>query len=257
MTPPALAPPSRSLPLPDGEVHIWRATLKSAGDLLELRGLLSPDERARADRFRSAGDRDGFVAARGALRRILALYTGERPEDLRFSYAAWGKPRLEPQTRAGTARLELSVSHSGALAFYAVSEGRPLGIDVERIVPVTENDERLSRSWLSEEELAEMSSLDASARTRRFYSLWTRKEAYLKARGEGLSLDPDRVRTSGDSFESAFEPEAARRWSLRELEAGPGYAAALAVEGHDWRLTEWEYPGSRRGPSTGQDPIPR
>ena len=120
-----------------------------------------------------------------------------------------------------------------------------MGIDVERIVPVSENDERLSRSWLSERELVEMSTMGSSARTRRFYSLWTRKEAYLKARGEGFSLAPDLVRIRcdpvGESFESAFEPGAARRWSLRELEAGPGYAAALAVEGHDWRLSEWEY----------------
>jgi len=210
---------------------------------MELRSVLSPDEGARADRFRVAADRARFVAARGALRRILARYTGERPEDLRFSYAAWGKPGLEPV--AGAHRIEFNVSHSGQLALYAVAEGRRLGVDVERIVPVTENDERLSRSWLSERELVEMSATDASARTRRFYSLWTRKEAYLKARGEGLSLDPDRVRIPydpvGGSFESAFEFGAAARWTLRELEVGPGYAAALAVEGHDWRLSEWEY----------------
>jgi 4'-phosphopantetheinyl transferase len=223
-------------------VHVWRATLAGGGDPSELRGLLSPDERGRADRFHAAGDRDDFVAARVALRRILARYTGERPEDLRFSRATWGKPRLDPRAGTGSDRLEFSVSHSGALALYAVAEGRRLGVDVERIVPVTANDERLSRSWLSEEELAEMASLDASALTRRFFSLWTRKEAYLKARGEGFSIAPDRVRISGDSIEAEFEPEAARRWSLRELEAAPGYAAALAVEGHDWRLSEWEYP---------------
>ena len=244
MTPPAPAARPASLRLPDGEVHVWRATLWSGpADLLELRSILSPDERARADRFRAAGDRARFVAARGALRRILARYTGEQPEDLRFSYAAWGKPRLEPG--AGAQRIEFNVSHSGQLAVYAIAEGRRLGVDVERIVPVTGNDERLSRSWLSEQELVELSAMDDSARTRRFYSLWTRKEAYLKARGEGLSLDPDRVRIPSDpiggSFESAFESGAAARWSLRELEAGPDYAAALAVEGHDWRLSEWEY----------------
>jgi 4'-phosphopantetheinyl transferase len=244
MTPASPAPPPGSLRLRDGEVHVWRAMLASSpGDLLELRGILSPDERARADRFHAADDRANFVAARGALRRILARYTGERPEDLRFSYAAWGKPRLEPAE--GARRIEFSVSHSDELAVYALAEGRRLGVDVERIVPVLENDERLSRSWLSEEELAELSLLDACARTRRFYWLWTRKEAYLKARGEGFSLPPDRVRISGDSvdspFESAFEPGAARRWTLRELETGPDYVAALAVEGHDWRLSEWDY----------------
>jgi len=241
---PAPSPRHRALRLPHGEVHVWRATLSSGpDDLLELRSILSPDERARADRFQAAGDRARFVAARGALRRILARYTGERPEHLRFSYAAWGKPRLEPASRAR--RIEFNVSHSGQLAVYAIADGRRLGVDVERIEPVTENDERLSRSWLSKQELAEMSTMDTSARTRRFFSLWTRKEAYLKARGEGLSLAPDRVRIPGDSvgesFDSAFESGAAVRWSLRELEIGPGYAAALAVEGHDWRLSQWEY----------------
>ncbi len=240
------APPIRpgSLRLPDGEVHVWRATLSSRpGDLLELRSILSPNERARADGFRAVRDRARFVAARSTLRRILARYIGERPEHLRFFYGPWGKPRLEPAARAQ--RIEFNVSHSGELALYAIADGRRLGVDVETIVPVTENDERLSRSWLSEQELGEMSTMDASARTRRLYSLWTRKEAYLKARGEGLSLAPDRVRVPrdsvGGSFESAFESGAAQRWSLRELEAGPGYAAALAVEGHDWRLSEWEY----------------
>src|SRR5262249_44949076 len=103
-------------------------------------------------------------------------------------------------------------------------------------------------SWLSEQELAEMSTMDGPGRTRRFYSLWTRKEAYLKARGDGFSLAPDRVRIplepAGGSFESDFEPGAAQRWSLLELEALPGYAAALAVEAHDWRLSQREYPAS-------------
>lgn len=243
MTPPPPAARPASLRLPDHEVHVWRAALSSeTGEASELRRLLSPDERARADRFRTADDRARFVAARAALRRILARYTGEEPERLRFAYAAWGKPRLE--STAG-ARIEFNVSHCDELAVYAFAAGRQLGIDVERIVPVSENDERLSRSWLSERELVEMSTMGPAARTRRFYSLWTRKEAYLKARGEGFSLAPDLVRFPSDpvggSFESAFEPGAARRWSLRELEAGPGYAAALAVEGHDWRLSEWEY----------------
>lgn len=247
MIPAAPAPPPAPLRLGDDEVHLWRATLTARpDDLPGLRDVLSPDERARADRFRADADLLAFAAARVALRRILARYTGERPEELRFSYGEWGKPRLE--ARGGTGRKEFSVSHSGSIALYAVAEGRRLGVDVEKIVPVTENDDRLSRTWLSEEELAEMSSLDAPARTRRFHSLWTRKEAYLKARGEGFSLSPERVRISsdpgGEPFTSAFEPEAARRWALRELEVAPGYAAALAVEGHGWRLSEWEYGGA-------------
>lgn len=243
MTPPAPAARPASLRLPDGEVHLWRATLSSGpADLMELRSVLSPDERARADRFRAVGDRARFVAARGALRRILARYTGERPEDLIFSYGRWGKPRLEPAARANP--IEFNVSHSGQIVLIAFAVGRRLGVDVEEILPMAENDERLSRSWLSELELSEMSTMDAPARTQAFYSLWTRREAYLKARGEGLSLPPECVEVSGESelpLEALSESESSRVCSLRNLEIGPGYAAALAVEGHGWRLSRWEY----------------
>src|SRR5262249_20772756 len=155
------------------------------------------------------------------LRRILAWYTGERPENLRFSYTASGKPRLD--SAAGGRRIEFNVGHSGQRAVYAIANGRRVGVDIERIVPIAGHEERLSRSWLSEQELAEMSTMDGPGRTRRFYSLWTRKEAYLKARGDGFSLAPDRVRIplepAGASFESDFEPGAAQRWSLLELES--------------------------------------
>lgn len=233
-----------SLRLPDGEVHVWRAVISSRlEDLAELRSVLSRDERARADRFRAVADRARFAVARGALRRILARYTGESPESLCFDYGPWGKPRLVPSDR--TVHIEFNLSHSGEMALFAFAQGRRLGVDVERIVRVENDDERLSRSWLSEHELAEMSAMDSSARTRRFYSLWTGKEAYLKARGEGLSLAPDRIRfphdSVGESFESAFEPDVGSRWSLRELDVGPGYAAALAVEGHEWRISHRDY----------------
>jgi 4'-phosphopantetheinyl transferase len=232
-----------SLRLPAGDVHVWRATVPTRPfDLAEDLNILSTDERTRADRFRAVGDRARFVAARGALRRILARYTGERPEHLLFSYGRWGKPRLEPAGRAK--RMEFNVSHSGQIVLIAFASGRRLGVDVEKILPVAENDERLSRSWLSELELSEMSTMDAPARTRAFYSLWTRREAYLKARGEGLSLPPECVEVPCESeppLESLSESPSSRLYSLRNLEIGPGYAAAVAVEGYGWRLSRWEY----------------
>jgi 4'-phosphopantetheinyl transferase len=215
-------------PLGDGEVHVWRAALSSRSlDLRELRDLLSPEERARAARFRFARDGARFIAARACLRRLLARYTGERAEHLRLAAGPFGKPRLDSQPAAR--RVEFNVSHSGPVALYAFAQRRRVGIDVERVLSIAEDDERLSDLWLSEAELLELAGLDRAARTRSFYALWTRKEAYLKARGEGLSLAPDRVRVFGERVLS--EPPEADRWSVRDLPVGSGYAAALAFEG--------------------------
>jgi 4'-phosphopantetheinyl transferase len=214
-------------PLRDGEVHVWRAALSvPLAELSELREVLSPDERSRAARFRFPRDRDRFIAARALLRRLLARYTGERPERLRLTTGPFGKPRLDAQLGGG--RVEFNMSHSGAVALYVFAEGRRVGIDVERVLSVAEDDERLSGLWLSAAEVAEMSAMGAVARARAFHSLWTRKEAYVKARGEGLSLAPDRVRVCEDRVS---EPGESVRWSLREVPVGPEYAAAVAVEG--------------------------
>ena len=127
------------------------------------------------------------------------------------------------------------------MALIALALARRVGIDVERVSAVSGDDERLSPLWLCAEELEELRGMQTKARTHAFYSAWTRKEAYLKARGEGLSGSPDQVRVGLSlsreaGWHSSFEPHASARWSLRELPVGPGYAAALAVEGFDWRL---------------------
>lgn len=213
-------------PLADGEVHVWQVALSVPPvDLSQLSELLSPEELARAGRFRLARDRDRFIAARAVLRRLLARYTGERAECVSFTTGPFGKPRLDAQP--GASRVEFNLSHSGSVALCAVAEGRRVGIDIETLLSIAEDDERLSRVWLSEGELAEMASMSAADRTRTFHALWTRKEAYLKARGEGLSLAPDRVQVCGDRVLS----ESGVHWSLRQIPLGPRYAAALAVEG--------------------------
>ena len=161
-------------------------------------------------------------------------------------------PRLEsPQRRPG---FEFNVSHSGEIALLAFALGRRTGVDVEIVLPLATDDERLSPLWLSETERSNLAAMDLEPRTRAFYSAWTRKEAYLKARGEGLSLAPDRVQLSvardpaTAAFESAFEQGASDHWSLSELGVGPDYAAALAVEGPGWRLSCWQYPSGTPGP---------
>lgn len=228
--------------LPRDEVHVWLAdvgAVAAAGA-----ALLSREERERSRQFRSARDRDRFVAARATLRQILARYCGQRPESLRFERSRLGKLRLV-HPWAGESGLEFNLSHAGDLAAYAIAAGRRVGVDVEAIEPVGDDDDRLSRAWLSARELADLERMDPDRRTRAFYAAWTHKEAYLKARGIGFSESPARWRARFDAASGsavARRPlglSVAARWRILDLAVRPGFAGALAAEGHRWRLRVW------------------
>ena len=227
------------------EVHVWRASCRLAADEVKaLRGLLSEDETARADRFRFARDRDDFTVARGVLRVILGRYTGREPGGLRFIYSPFGKPSLDEG--AGGGALRFNLSHSGGVALYAVTVGREVGVDVERVREEMDCVGMADR-FFSADEVKVLNSLAPEAQTRAFFDCWARKEAYIKARGEGLSMPLDSfdvslapgepaalLRTRGDAAEAS-------RWTLRELSPGQGFAAAVAVEGGGWRLRCWQW----------------
>ncbi len=218
------------------EVHVWRARLDV--DAAALRGLwesLSADERARADRFHFRVDREHFVAARGGLRAILGRYTGAEPRRLRFAYDAYGKPSLDG-LEGGGGRLRFNVSHSKGVALYAFAEGRAVGVDVEYVREDFASLD-IAEHFFSRGEVAALRAVAEGERAAAFFDCWTRKEAYIKARGEGLShplhlfsvsLAPGQpaalLSTEGD-------PQEAARWSLVELFPGEGFRGALAVEG--------------------------
>jgi 4'-phosphopantetheinyl transferase len=239
-----LAP--RSLRLSGGEVHVWRAVLERTPEEVEaLKRLLSEEEVRRAERFHFAHDRSNFVVGRGTLREILSLYVGMPPRLLRFGCNAFGKPELTGppcETRVG-----FNLSHSGGLALYAVAVGRKVGVDVEAVredVPC----EELAERFFSRREAEALLALPERERARAFFECWARKEAYIKGQGKGLSLPLDSFDVSLSPGEPAAllavrgdEGEAAR-WSLRELNAGAGHAAALAVEGGGWQLRCWRWP---------------
>jgi 4'-phosphopantetheinyl transferase len=228
------------------EVHVWRAALaRSAGEVGALKRLLSEDELRRAERFHFQHDRSSFVVARGTLREILSLYVGLPPRLLRFCYNAFGKPKLIDAP--GETGVRFNLSHAGGLALYAVAVGREVGVDVEVVregVPC----EELAEKFFSRRERAALLALPAGDRRRAFFECWARKEAYIKARGMGLSLPLDSFDVSLAPGEPAALLSArdarlgAACWSLRELAAGPGYAAAVAVEGGGWRLRCWHGP---------------
>ncbi len=242
---PWLAAPERPL-LADGEIHIWRACLRQDDAILrELSQCLSVDEQQRADRFYFQKDREHFVVARGALRDILGRYAGIAPERLRFSYDKYGKPTLSDET--GGHLLCFNVSHSNELALFAVTRGREVGIDIE-FVREDFTDFEIAEHFFSAREVSALRALAPGERAIPFFDCWTRKEAYIKAIGEGLShplhtfavsLTPGEpaalLRTDGD-------PQEAGRWSLVELYPGEGYRAALAVRDVNPSLRFWCWP---------------
>ncbi|MDY7076351.1 MAG: 4'-phosphopantetheinyl transferase superfamily protein [Chloroflexota bacterium] len=239
--------PPTNLTIANDKVHVWRASLDLAAvHIRELECTLASDERERAERFRFHKDRVRFIVAHGLLRAILGRYVGVEPSQLRFCYSSHGKPALAWEFEGGVIRFNLSHSHK--LALYAVTCGREVGIDLEYIRADLAG-EQIVRQFFSPREVADLQALPADMQTAAFFNCWTRKEAYIKARGEGLSLPLDQfavslapgepavlLSTAGDSSEAA-------RWSLQALYPGTGYVAALAVEGHSWRLESWQWLG--------------
>jgi 4'-phosphopantetheinyl transferase len=233
-------PPPESLALPPDEVHVWCASLdRSAAGLEQLRQTLSEDERRRAERFCFAKDRAHFTAARGLLRLILGRYLGREPCRLTFCYSAHGKPALGAD--CGGDALRFNLAHSRGLALYALTRGRDLGVDVERVREEVQV-EQIWERFFSAQEIAALRALPAALRRQGFFTCWARKEAYIKAVGKGLAIPLDAFDVSLAPGEPAallavrFDSREATRWSLRELTPSPGFVGALAVEGHAWRL---------------------
>jgi len=248
--PPWCLPPE-TLALACDEVHVWRATLdqQTASQIQSFLQSLAADEQARAERFHFERDREHFIVARGVLRAILGNYLNRAPECLSFCYSSHGKPALAGES--GKDAIRFSVSHSHGVALYAVTRGREVGIDLERIrfdLPVAEIAER----FFSRREVAMLRALPTDVQQQAFFRCWTCKEAYIKARGEGLSLPLDQFDVSLVPGEPAAvlgtrpDPSEASHWSLQELTSVPGYAAVLAVEGHQWRLTCWQWLDARQ-----------
>ena len=230
--------------LREDEVHLWRVDLAAvAPGEQRWEKILSDDERARAARFHFSKDRQYFTATRAILRTILGSYLDSDPTELVFRYSEKEKPSLSP-SQSGS-ELEFNVSHSGERALLAFSRRRAVGVDVEQ--PRENFDhEAVARRFFSEQEQRQLAELAPSERYHAFFRCWTRKEAYIKAQGTGLSL-PLR------QFDVSLKPEEpnallatrpdnleATRWSLQDVPSGDGYFSAICVRGHGWRLKSQE-----------------
>jgi 4'-phosphopantetheinyl transferase len=210
--------------------ELWHAWLDREPEAVEeLYALLSSDERARASRFHFDRDRDRYVVGRGVLRTLLGDALGMPPELVAFEYGAQGKPRLAiPGPR-------FNVSHSGAVALYVLSWSAEVGIDVELYRPEFAR-EHIAERFFSPAEVATLRSLPDDVQPHAFLTCWTRKEAYIKARGEGLSLPLDRFDVSlhPDSpaalLRTAWSEDEPAQWRLTDLsDAASGYLAAVAM----------------------------
>lgn len=225
------------------EVHVWRTSLDRDGAEVErLWAALAPDERERAQRFHFERDRRRFVVARGVLREILGRCLGLAPARIRFAYNKYGKPSLLEDAGG----LRFNVSHSEEAALYACTLGREVGVDIELLRDDFASFE-IAERFFSRAEVHSLGSLPPHLRTEGFFNCWTRKEAYIKALGEGLSHPLDSFSVSLAPGEPARliatdgDPLEAARWSIVDLNPFQGYAAALAVWGSDPEVQCWDW----------------
>jgi 4'-phosphopantetheinyl transferase len=199
-----------------------------------LHSLLSPDEQARAARFRSPLHRDRFAVAHGRLREILAARLQVPPASLRFDTGEHGKPHLSGEH--APSGLQFNLSHSDDRGLVGWAEGRHLGVDIELWRPLGD-EAALVRRFFSPAENAAYAALAESERTQGFFECWTRKEAYIKAVGRGLGLPLDSFDVSfGKGRDAALlRPSAdaadSRAWTLAAPELGSGVSVAVFLEG--------------------------
>jgi len=231
------------LTLPENEVQLWRLGLESlAGGENRWQQLLSADERARARRFLVLRVRQHFMATRALLRILLAGYLETNPKQVTFRHSAKQKPSLgPPHAESG---ISFNVAHSGGLALLAFSRKREIGVDVEQVRRDVDV-EGIARRFFSLHEQKQLADVPAEGKIDAFFRCWTRKEAYVKAKGEGLWLPLDQfdvcVAAGAENALLATRPDGAEtaRWTLREVAVDPGYVAAFCVAGGDFRLQDW------------------
>lgn len=238
--------PPANLLLSHNDVHVWFACLNvPAHHLEQLAQSLSTDEQNRALHFYYEHHRKRFTVGRGLLRAILGRYLDIEPSRLQFCYGPRGKPALGKTF--GGSMIRFNMAHSQEFAIYAVSYRREVGIDLECVRPMPDAEQITGRFFSAyEDEL--FRAISASQKLEAFFNCWTRKEAYLKAIGDGLAKPLDRFSVSFIPGEPARllncqgAPQETNRWSFQALIPASECIAAVCVEGQDWHLACWQWP---------------
>ena len=218
-----------------GEIHLWFDAMEApTAQILTLRQTLPADELARAKRFHFERDRRRFIVARGLLRQLLGSYLARPPQELRFTYSDHGKPALlEAQNPHG---LQFNLSHSGEMMCVGVTRGRAIGVDIEQVRPIDDM-MGIAASFFSPRENEMLATVPADQRELAFFNCWTRKEAYIKAQGQGLSIPLDSFDVTLVPGEEArllavrnTQPDEAARWTMQAFAPVAGYVAAAVVK---------------------------
>lgn len=216
------------------ELHIWWANLRDFDLVLpELWSVLSPMERERAERFRFLRDKDNFIIRHGMLRTLLGAYVEDLPSHLNFTIGLNGKPKLH--TRFGKKEIHFNLSHSGDVALCGFTCACPIGVDVEFVHPVPDC-EQIAREFFTPTEAVNLMALPEESRTNRFFDLWTRKEALVKATGAGLANDQVGLEAPGgdlrasDPVGSPWAFPTSNGWCVRSFTPVDGYTAAVAFQ---------------------------
>lgn len=230
-------------PLTGEDVHVWATSLAVAPAVLEtFAATLSPDETARANKFKFDKHRNRFIAGRGALRAILARYLNTAAADLRFAYSENGKPALTGDFGG----IHFNLAHTEDLALVAVTRIGLIGVDVEAVRPVKNVDELVAR-FFSKRENELFQKVPEEQKPAAFFNLWTRKEALLKATGEGITRSLSLVEVSFLPGEPARllaisgDEKKAGEWSVRDFSPVAGFVGAIAIRARDVRLSRWKW----------------
>lgn len=215
--------------LTPGVVHLWQRSLTAPAHVMDAcQVLLSPEERERASRYRVERPRGDYILTRGTLRSFLSKYLHTSPQEISFQYTEYGKPFL------GNSDLQFNVSHTEGLALLAFVRRRGVGIDVEKVRAQTDV-RQLAERFFSVHERSSLRELAGDQLHAAFFRCWTRKEAYIKAKGEGLSLPLHQfdvsIEPNPEQALIATRPDSreANRWSIRNVTVASGYAAAIAL----------------------------
>ncbi len=226
-----LATTSKRIPLADAAVAVWLTRLDlDAEQVRQCTGLLSRDEQLRAERFHFERDRRRFVAARGILRVLLGEHLGITPASIAFGYAKNGKPFIADHA----ASMHFNVAHAHERALYAISKSCALGVDIEYLNRDIDYS-GLAERFFTSRERTELKRIPESDRKRAFFSCWTRKEAVIKATGDGLSLPLNQFEVTlapgiaPRLLDSAAAPQLAGYWNLYAPDIGNDYIAAVAA----------------------------
>jgi 4'-phosphopantetheinyl transferase len=231
-----------NLILSEDEAHVWRADL-ALNECFQnsFLKLLSPDEKNRAKKFRFAKDSQNFIVARGILRSLISKYLEINPAEVSFRYSDFGKPSI-----ANNHSLQFNISHSQNIALFAFTKKFNIGVDVEFVNPDVEVKE-IAASFFSKNEIKNLLALPEQQQTLGFFYCWTRKEAFIKAVGEGLSFPLDKFEVSVEPnkpvklLATYRQPKDVSKWSIYSLSPEANFVGGLVIEGLVEKVKCWRW----------------